>query len=134
MINISTRGEIGTRSDVLIAGFVISGSVPKRVLIRGIGPTLGGFGVPDTIADPKLELFAVRDGADAPPFVTNNDWEDDDGIAIAAASDAAGGFPLETGSKDAGILIWLEPGTYTTKVSGNDGGTGIGLVEVYEVP
>ena len=66
--------------------------------------------------------------------MTNNDWEDDDGIAIAAASAAAGGFPLETGSKDAGILIWLEPGTYTTKVSGNDGGTGIGLVEVYEVP
>jgi hypothetical protein len=133
VINISTRGEIGTRSDVLIAGFVISGSVPKRVLIRGIGPTLGGFGVPGTIADPKLELFAARDGANAPPFVTNNDWEDDDGPAIAAAGAVAGGFPLGSGSTDAGILIWLEPGTYTAKVFGNDGGTGVGLVEVYEI-
>jgi len=134
VINISTRGEIGTGGDVLIAGFVINGSVPKRVLIRGIGPTLGGFGVPGTIADPKLELFAASDGAEAPPFLINNDWEDDDGAAIAAASAATGGFALESGSTDAAILIWLEPGTYTAKVSGNDGGTGIGLVEVYEVP
>ncbi|RKX31608.1 MAG: hypothetical protein DRP71_13160, partial [Verrucomicrobia bacterium] len=134
VINISTRGEIGTLSDVLIAGFVINGSVPKHVLIRGIGPTLGGFGVPATIADPKIELFAARNGAQAPPFMINNDWEDDDGAAIAAAGAASGGFPLEAGSKDAALLIWLEPGTYTAKISGNDGGTGVGLVEVYEVP
>jgi hypothetical protein len=134
VINISTRGEIGTQSDVLIAGFVINGSVPKRVLIRGIGPTLGDFNVPGTIVDPKLELFAARNGAQAPPFVINNDWQDDDGPAIAAAGAVTGGFPLADGSADAAILIWLEPGTYTAKVSGNDGGTGVGLVEVYEVP
>lgn len=134
IVNISTRGEIGTASDVLIAGFVINGTVPKRVLIRGIGPTLGAFGVPDTIEDPRLELFAAKDGAGAPAFMNNDNWEGLDGLAIAAAAAVVGGFPLETGSKDAAILIWLEPGVYTATVSGVNDGTGIGLVEVYEMP
>ncbi len=134
VVNISTRGEIGTSSDVLIAGFVINGTVPKRVLIRGIGPTLGAFGVPETIADPRLELFAAKDGAGAPPFTENDNWEEIDGPAIAAAAAVVGGFPLGPGSKDAAILIWLEPGVYTATVSGVSDGTGIGLVEVYELP
>ena len=91
----------------------------------------GFSGVLGTIEDPKLELFSANDGAGAPPFVTNNDWDDD--AAIASASDASGGFALEAGSTDAGILIWLEPGNYTAKMSCDDGGTGVGLVEVYEV-
>ena len=132
IVNISTRGEIGTAGDVLIAGFVINGSSPKRVLIRGIGPTLAGYSVPDTIVDPQLELFAVDDGTQ--PLSTNDDWQDHDGQGIADAGAAIGGFPLNEGSADAAILIWLEPGAYTARMSGRNGGTGVGLIEVYQVP
>lgn len=132
IVNISTRGEIGTAGDVLIAGFVINGSSPKRVLIRGIGPTLAGYGVSGTMGNPSLELFAADDGSSA--LTANDDWQDHDGDAIADAVAAIGGFPLEEGSADAAILIWLEPGAYTARMFGRDGGTGVGLIEVYQVP
>ena len=95
---------------------------------------MGGFGVPGTLTDPKIELSGASDGNQAPPFLTNDDWEDDDGASVAYASELTGGFALEAGSTDAAILIWLEPGTYTAKISGNNGGTGVGLGEIYEVP
>jgi len=134
IINISTRGEIGLSGDVLIAGFVINGSAPRQVLIRGTGPTLAGFGVAGTIDDPRLELFSATEGAQADPISTNDNWEDFDGGAIANAGAILGGFPLDAGSGDAALLIWLEPGAYTARMSGQDGGTGVGLIEVFEMP
>lgn len=133
IVNISTRGEVGTDDDVMIAGFIVSGPTPRQVLVRGIGPTLAGYGVLDTLADPKLELFVQSNGAAASPLSTNDNWEDYDGQSVADAGTAVGSFPLESGSKDAAILIWLEPGTYTAQLSGQNGGTGIGLIEVFEV-
>ncbi|MBS0662125.1 MAG: immunoglobulin domain-containing protein, partial [Verrucomicrobia bacterium] len=128
VINISTRGEVGTGEKIMIAGFVVSGNVPKRVLIRAIGPTLGGYGVTGTLADPLLKLYQGDT-----VIATNDDW----GSVGTVASDAAsqvGAFPLGAGSKDAALLLTLAPGVYSAQVSGVGGTTGVALIEVYEVP
>jgi hypothetical protein len=138
VVNISTRGSIGTGADILIAGFVIAGDRSKTVLVRGIGPTLGNFGVGGTITDPSLSIVSIRPttiGNPATEVAANDDW----GLAanaseILTVSATVGGFPLDVGSKDAAILITLPPGAYTAQLSGVGGLTGNGLVEVYSVP
>ncbi|RKX34396.1 MAG: hypothetical protein DRP71_07260 [Verrucomicrobia bacterium] len=133
VINISTRGNIGTAADILIAGFVIDGDRSKTVLVRGIGPTLGGFGVAGTITDPFLKIQRNQGGT-LEDVATNDNWGDAANAAeIPVVSQTVGGFPLETGSADAAILITLPPGIYTAKLSGVGGVTGNGLVEVYRV-
>jgi len=134
VINISTRGNIGTAADILIAGFVVDGDRSKTVLVRGIGPTLGGFGVADTITDPVLKIQRNLGAAGFEDVVTNDNWEDNSNSAeIASTSVVLGAFALESGSKDAAILVELPPGVYTAKLSGVGGVTGNGLVEVYRV-
>ncbi len=134
VINISTRGNIGTAADILIAGFVIAGDRSKTVLVRGIGPTLGGFGVADTITDPLLKIQHTLDG-NTEDVATNDNWGDAlNASEIPTVSQTVGGFPLEPGSTDAVILMTLPPGVYTAKLSGVGGVTGNGLVEVYKVP
>jgi sugar lactone lactonase YvrE len=140
IVNISTRGYVGTGDDVLVAGFVVTGNAPKRVLIRGIGPALAAFGVPDTLQDPLLKVYTA--GA-ANPIAQNDNWETPQPLApqtaataaeISAASSAAGAFALGAGGKDAAIVVSLPPGNYTAVVSGVNNTTGAGLVEVYELP
>ena len=141
IVNISTRGFIGTDDDVLVAGFVVTGNAPRRVLIRGIGPGLAAFGVTGTVADPVLKLF--RAGA-ASPMAQNDNWGTPQPVTgaaapataaeITAATTAAGGFPLAAGSKDAALVVTLPPGNYSAIVSGANNGTGAGLVEIYELP
>lgn len=129
VVNIATRGEVGTGADILIAGFVISGDVPKRVLIRGIGPTLGTFGVQGVLEDPRIDLIDSSQNL----VVSNDDWGDNEDLAAVISSTAqVGAFALDDGSMDAVLLIWLEPGSYTAQVSGADGGTGVALIEVYD--
>ncbi len=136
VVNIASRGFAGTGDNTLTAGFVISGTVPKRVLIRGVGPTLGGFGVPGTLADPQLKLF------DHPGTIiaTNDDWGSPatvaaaDAAQIAATASAVGAFAFAPNSKDAALLLNLAPGPYTVQLSGVSTTTGAALVEVYEVP
>ncbi len=129
LINIATRGEVGTGPNVLIAGFVVSGDVPKRVLVRGIGPQLAGYGVLGVLADPRINLV---DGTQQ-VVASNDDWGDSEDVAaVISSTSEVGAFPLDEGSKDAVLLIWLEPGRYTAKVSGADGGTGVALIEVYD--
>ena len=135
LINVSARTQVGTGGDVLIAGFVVGGTGSKTVLIRAIGPTLGLFGVPGVLADPRLELYAA---GGTTPISTNNDW----GTAANAAAvrtifTQVGAFQLALESKDAALLVTLPPGSYTAQVSGVGTGpaaTGAALVEVYEVP
>jgi hypothetical protein len=115
---------------------VISGTVPKRVLIRGVGPTLGGFGVAGTLADPQLKLV------DQPGAIiaTNDDWGTPttaaaaDAAQIAATASAVGAFAFAPNSKDSALLLNLAPGPYTVQLSGAGTTTGAALVEVYEVP
>lgn len=129
--NVSTRGQVGTGNNVLIAGFVVNGTVSRRMLIRGAGPTLSRLGVPDVLADPQITLVAQSSGL---TLRTNNDWASgDDAAIIASAASTAGAFPFANGSRDSAMIIMLPPGAYTVQLSGVNNTTGVGIVEVYDV-
>ena len=98
------------------------------MLIRGIGPTLAALGVGGALADPRLDLF----NGSSVKLQENDDWGGS--AALAGAFASAGAFPLAAGSKDAALLVTLEPGTYSVQVSGVAGTAGAALVEIYEVP
>ena len=125
LINVSVRKHLGS---LLTMGFVVGGSTSAKVLVRGIGPTLGAFGVPGTVADPQLTLF----NSSSVKIGENNDWGGTAPLTAAFAS--VGAFALPSTSKDAALLVTLAPGNYTAQVTGVNGTTGVALVEVYEVP
>jgi hypothetical protein len=123
--NISTRALVSTGNNIVIAGFILgSHSDADRIVVRGMGPSLIAAGVPNTLADPTLEL---RDGNGA-LLVSNNNWQDNP--AQAAELTAAGLAP--TNSLESGIATTLPAGRYTALLSGVNNGTGVGLVEVYD--
>ncbi len=139
LINISTRGSVQTGDNVMIGGFWISGTAPKRVLIRARGPSLAAFGVPGPLANPTIQLYS------GPNVITqNNDWQTTDALCdpkIIACGDSTdiqntGLDPCSvttTGcTLDSAILVTLNPGGYTAILTGVSGGTGIGIVEVFE--
>ena len=129
LTSIATRARVGTGANVLIAGFAIAGTEPKAVLIRAVGPTLGGFGLTGVLVDPVLELYR----ADRSSLAVNDSWGSDGNAAsITATSARVGAFALPSGSTEAVISVALPPGNYTAQVRGAAGGTGIGLVEVYD--
>ncbi|MDB6092689.1 MAG: hypothetical protein JWM32_251 [Verrucomicrobia bacterium] len=130
VINISTRGEVGTGERMMFAGFVVSGNSPKKVLIRAVGPTLANYGVGNLLLNPQVKLYQGDT-----VVATNDNWEDAGNAGvISTAAAQVGGFPLVPGSKDAALLLTLAPGLYSAQVSGVDATTGIVLLEVYEVP
>jgi len=126
LTNLSARAIVARGSGVLIAGFTISGNVPKTVLIRGIGPALAGFGVDGALIDPKLEIFSG-----STKIAENDNWGGT--LALTKAFDATGAFQLPPLGKDAALLLTLSPGSYTAQVSGIGGTSGIALIEVYEL-
>jgi len=123
--NISTRGFVSTGGDIVIAGFILgNNSGNDRVVVRGLGPSLSGFGLSPLLANPTLEL---RDSNGA-LLKSNNDWQDDP--TQAAEISAAG---LAPGNQvEAAIAATLPPGQYTALLIGLNNGTGIGIVEVYD--
>ena len=127
LINISARANVGTASNILIAGFVISGNTPETVLIRGIGPTLSQFGVTGSLATPQLVLY----DSDNNTLESNSGWGGTAPLTQAFAE--VGAFSLTSKSADAAMLVTLPPGAYTAEVSGVGGATGVGLAEIYEV-
>ena len=128
LTNASARAQVGTGANILIAGFVIGGSGSETVLVRGIGPGLGQFNVSGTLPAPQITVFDSTDT----PIATNSGW---DGSAnLSAAFSAVGAFPLTPGSGDCAMLMTLSAGSYTVQLEGSGGGTGVGLVEVYEEP
>jgi hypothetical protein len=114
---------VQTGDDVGIGGFIITGSAPKQVTVRGLGPSLAGFGVPNPLADPVLELHG------SPGFTTiiNDNWRD--------SQDGCLGTPelRPTNDLESAICVTLDPGAYTAILRGKNNGTGIGLVEVYDI-
>ena len=122
-LNISTRLRVQTGDNVLIGGVIIAGTDAKEVIVRAIGPSLGDFGVMDPLANPILELHYP----DGTTVVTNNNWRDDQEAEIMATG-LAPNDDLESA-----ILATLDPGAYTAIVRGVDEGTGIGLVETYDL-
>lgn len=137
LLNLSARNFAGTGEDALIAGFVISGNVPKRLLLRGVGPQLqASFGISGALSDPKLELYLSEGGRNV-LFATNDDWAEGGGGATSAraAFTSAGAFNLpDATSKDAALVVMAPAGAFTVQVSGVGNATGAALVEVYELP
>lgn len=119
LLNISTRTQVLTVDKVLIGGFIITGSDPMRVIIRGIGPSLNGVGV--TLQDPMLEL---HHGSATIAF--NDNWR-----ANQAEVEATGIPP--TNDFESAIVTTLAPGAYTAVLKGTNDGTGVGVVEVYDL-
>jgi len=130
LMALSVRNQVGTGADILIAGFVIAGDTPKRVIVRGVGPGLSGA-VSAYLVDPKVQLYRLKsDGTGWDLVDENDDW---DGTPEAAAAFASAGMgALAAGSKDAALLLALEPGIYTLQVNGAAGTSGVALAEIYE--
>jgi hypothetical protein len=125
LLNISTRGEVLTGNSVLIGGFIITGTDAKKVIIRGIGPSLSNFGLANVLADPTLEL---HDNTGA-TIATNDNWQDD--ANQKTQIEASGLAP--SNELESAIVTTLQPGAYTAILQGKNGGTGIGLVEVFDL-
>ena len=123
LLNISTRLQVLTGDNTLIGGFIITGYTPKRVIIRAIGPSLTNLGISGALADPVLELHGPGTFA----TITNDNWRDTQESEIQAT-----GIPPGNDLESA-IVATLPAGAYTAIVRGKDGGTGVGLVEAYDL-
>ena len=110
LLNISSRADVLTGDKVAIAGFIVTGTAPKQVIIRGMGPSLAAAGVTGVLTNPMLQLFQ---GSNA--LATNDNW-------LAPANDF-----------ESAIVTTLNPGSYTAILSGKNNTTGIGLIEVYDL-
>lgn len=119
--NISTRGEVGQGDDVMIAGFIVAGTSPAKVVLRAMGPSLTAAGLTGALANPLLEL---RDSHGSLIF-QNDDWRSTQAKALLAAGVAPGD------DRESAIIATLPPGIYTAIVRGSGGTSGVALVEVY---
>jgi hypothetical protein len=125
LANISTRAFVSTSDNIVIAGFLLGGNKgDDRIVVRGIGPSLTAFGVPNALADPTLELHDSNGAL----LIANNDWHDD---PVQAAELMAAGL-APTNNLEPGIATMLSPGLYTALLAGLNNGTGVGVVEVYD--
>lgn len=121
LLNISTRLNVQDGDNVSIAGFIITGKTNKKIMLRGIGPSLIGFD--SVLADPMLQLH----GSEGSLIATNKNWKDTQQTAIEMST-----IP-PTNDLESAIIVTLPPGSYTAILSGQNGGSGIGLVEVYDL-
>jgi hypothetical protein len=122
-LNISTRARVETGDNVLIGGFIITGTEAKKVLLRATGPSLSSSGIADTLPDPILELHS-----EAGALIANDDWKDS---PQAGDIQATGIAPAD--DRESAILQTLVPGAYTAVVRGKGSSTGVALVEVYDL-
>jgi len=113
-----------TGDNIGIGGFIITGTAPKHVLLRAIGPSLAQFGVPNPLNDPVLELH----GPNGFTTVTNDNWKDD---PVQQALILASGIP-PTNDSESAIDANLTPGAYTALISGKNNTSGAGLIELYD--
>jgi hypothetical protein len=131
LFNISTRANAGTGANSLAAGIVVNGVVPKRVLIRAVGPGLVQFGFSGALAQTQLQLFNSANQVVA----QNTGWgTSPDASTLAAASTQVGAFPLVAGSGDSAMIISLAPGNYTAQINPLGSAGGIAIIEIYELP
>ena len=122
-VNLSTRMQVLTADKVGIGGFIITGTAPKRVLVRALGPSLAQFGLSNPLADPTITL-------NGPPGfapIVNNDWKSAQQDEIKASGLAPGN------DSESALIATLEPGNYTAVLSGTNGGVGVGILELYDL-
>jgi hypothetical protein len=121
MLNISTRLNVQTDDNVSIGGFIITGNASKKVIVRGIGPSL--LGLSPLLADPVLELH----GPNGSLILSNDNWKDTQQTEIQNSTLAP------TNDLESAIVATLVPGNYTAILRGNNGTAGIGVVEMYDL-
>jgi hypothetical protein len=125
LLNISTRTRVDSGEKVLIAGFIVTGTEQKKVIIRGIGPSLSGVGT--VLPDPVLELHQGNS-----TLAVNDNWKlRQDGSSQQAEVEATGLAPRN--DLESAIVRTLNPGSYTAILSGRNGTTGVGVVEVFDL-
>jgi hypothetical protein len=123
--NLSTRATVSSGDNVLINGFIITGTDPKTVVLRALGPSLSDFGLSGVLADPVLSVY----NSSGVLIATNDNWQADPGSAFMAAN----GFAPSNPAESATLLQNLAPGAYTAVVRGQNSTQGISLAEVYEI-
>jgi hypothetical protein len=121
LLNISTRLRVLTGENVLIGGFIVTGTDPKKVLIRGIGPSLAASGLQGAVADPTLELHQG-----SAVIAANDNWKEHQAEVEATT------IP-PTNDLESAIVATLAPGAYTAILADKNQGSGVGLVEVYDL-
>jgi hypothetical protein len=136
--SISTRAFVGTGDNILIGGFYIVGSTSRTVLVQAIGPGLAPLGVTGVLAHPDLSIHQNQSGHDVTLY-SNIGWSTNTGAAeqqvlLAAAASVFASPTLVAGAADSELLLTLPPGGYSAEVSGADGGTGVALCAIYELP
>jgi hypothetical protein len=128
---------VGTGNGILIGGFFISGTTSCTVLVQALGPALESENVPGVLLHPALSIHQTRNGKDVVLY-TNAGWDaqgPDSAAVLANAASAVYAQPaLAAGSGDSEALLTLPPGGYTVEVTGADGGTGVALCAIYELP
>jgi hypothetical protein len=123
-LNLSTRGVVSVGDNVLIGGFIVTGTDPKTMVLRALGPSLSGFGLSGVLTDP---ILSVHDSS-GNVIATNDDWQTDPGASEITANGLAPTNPSESAT-----LQTLAPAAYTVVVTGKDSTPGIGLVELYDL-
>jgi hypothetical protein len=123
-LNLSTRGLTSSGDNVLIDGFIVTGTEPKQVVLRALGPSLADSGLTGTLVDPVLTLY----DSSGHVIAANDNWQNDPGATQIAASGLA---PSE--NAEAATLQTLTPGAYTSVVHGRLFGSGIALAEIYDL-
>lgn len=132
LLNLSTRALCQTGDNVLIPGFVISGTTNKRLLIRAVGPKLTTFGVPGVLPDPQIVVKRLVNSAYV-DVASNDNWGTNaNAAAIVTTSNALGAFALDNGSLDSALILDAPPGQYTVVASGVGNTAGIAIVELYD--
>lgn len=124
LVNLSTRGFVGTGDRILIGGFIVQGAQPTSLVLRAIGPSLGAKGIADAVPDPVIEL---RDQSGA-LLQSNDDWKNDPSAGTVSSKGLA-----PTDERESALMARLASGSYTVLVRGYNGATGIGLVELYDL-
>jgi hypothetical protein len=124
-LNLSARALVSTGDNVLIGGFIVTGTEPKTIVLRALGPSLSAYGVPNVLADPVLNVYDSSRNL----IATNDDWQTDIGEAFIVANGLAPGNPSESAT----LVQNLAPGAYTVVVTGKGLTPGIGLVELYDL-
>jgi hypothetical protein len=124
-LNIATRVHVATRENVAIGGFIITGDAPKKVVVRGIGPSLRESGIVNVLADPAIELYS----SEGKLIARNNNWRDD--LDSSVELEANGFGPKD--ELEAAIMATLSPGSYTAIISGQNSSSGVALIEIYDL-
>ena len=144
LVNISLRAPVGTGANIVIGGFVVGGNSVEKLLIRGIGPGLGTFGLVGALAAPVLSVYdgsqnlvaTITGWGIGAPYSVGPGLDTSTGMSVIPATSSdfsqVGAFALQSGSRDCALVMGLPPGSYTAEVAGAGGSTGVALVEIFE--